>query len=125
MNFIGDFEETLAQEAERAGVDGVICGHIHHAAMRRIGGSNTSIPATSSKAVRRLSSAAMVLPGNPALADIVARERAAQPQDGRRAGQPPGNAHPRRHRRIGGRRLTASSVPWNQSPALTRARYRS
>jgi UDP-2,3-diacylglucosamine pyrophosphatase LpxH len=37
VNFIGDFEVTLAQEAERAGVDGVICGHIHHAAIRRIG----------------------------------------------------------------------------------------
>lgn len=37
VNFIGDFETTLAQEAERAGVDGVICGHIHHAAIRRIG----------------------------------------------------------------------------------------
>ena len=37
VNFIGDFEETLAAEAFRAGVDGVICGHIHHAAIRRIG----------------------------------------------------------------------------------------
>ncbi|WP_186396944.1 UDP-2,3-diacylglucosamine diphosphatase [Stappia sp. TSB10GB4] len=32
VNFIGKFEETLAGEAERQGVDGVICGHIHHAA---------------------------------------------------------------------------------------------
>ena len=37
VNFIGDFETTLAQEAERAGADGVVCGHIHHAAIRRIG----------------------------------------------------------------------------------------
>jgi UDP-2,3-diacylglucosamine pyrophosphatase LpxH len=37
VSFIGDFEATLALEAERAGVDGVICGHIHHAAIRRIG----------------------------------------------------------------------------------------
>jgi UDP-2,3-diacylglucosamine pyrophosphatase LpxH len=37
VNFIGDFETTLAQEAERAGVDGVICGHIHHATIRQIG----------------------------------------------------------------------------------------
>ena len=37
VNFIGDFEETLAAEAERAGVDGIVCGHIHHAAIRRIG----------------------------------------------------------------------------------------
>ncbi len=36
VNFIGDFEETLAAEAARRGVDGVICGHIHHATIRRI-----------------------------------------------------------------------------------------
>lgn len=34
VNFIGRFEEALAAEAARYGVDGVICGHIHHAAMR-------------------------------------------------------------------------------------------
>jgi UDP-2,3-diacylglucosamine pyrophosphatase LpxH len=38
VNFIGDFEETLAAEAERRGVDGVVCGHIHHATIRDIGG---------------------------------------------------------------------------------------
>lgn len=37
VNFIGSFEETLAAEAERLGADGVICGHIHHAAIRQIG----------------------------------------------------------------------------------------
>jgi len=31
VNFIGDFEKTLAGEAKRIGVDGVVCGHIHHA----------------------------------------------------------------------------------------------
>jgi UDP-2,3-diacylglucosamine pyrophosphatase LpxH len=38
VNFIGAFEQTLAAEAHRRGVDGVICGHIHHAAIRRNGG---------------------------------------------------------------------------------------
>ncbi|MGZ9089940.1 MAG: UDP-2,3-diacylglucosamine diphosphatase, partial [Rhodoplanes sp.] len=33
VNFIGDFERTLAAEAARHGVEGVICGHIHHATM--------------------------------------------------------------------------------------------
>ncbi|HMN73679.1 MAG TPA: UDP-2,3-diacylglucosamine diphosphatase [Rhodoblastus sp.] len=37
VNFIGDFEETLAAEAQKSGVDGIVCGHIHHAAIRRIG----------------------------------------------------------------------------------------
>lgn len=38
VNFIGRFEECLAEEARRAGADGVICGHIHHAAERDIDG---------------------------------------------------------------------------------------
>jgi UDP-2,3-diacylglucosamine pyrophosphatase LpxH len=33
VSFIGRFEEALAHEADRADVDGVICGHIHHADM--------------------------------------------------------------------------------------------
>ena len=32
VNFIGRFEDVLAEEARRQGADGVICGHIHHAA---------------------------------------------------------------------------------------------
>jgi len=35
VNFIGDFEKNLAEEAKRREVDGVICGHIHHAASRQ------------------------------------------------------------------------------------------
>jgi UDP-2,3-diacylglucosamine pyrophosphatase LpxH len=38
VNFIGDFEQTLAAEAQRRGVDGVVCGHIHHAAIKTIEG---------------------------------------------------------------------------------------
>ena len=38
VNFIGDFEKTLAAEARRRGFDGVICGHIHHAIIRKIDG---------------------------------------------------------------------------------------
>lgn len=38
VNFIGEFEKALAQVARRKGVDGVICGHIHHAADHMIGG---------------------------------------------------------------------------------------
>jgi UDP-2,3-diacylglucosamine pyrophosphatase LpxH len=34
VNFIGEFEGTLAGEARRHGLDGVICGHIHHPALR-------------------------------------------------------------------------------------------
>ncbi len=38
VSFIGKFEETLASEARRHNVDGVICGHIHCAAMRDFDG---------------------------------------------------------------------------------------
>lgn len=38
VNFIGKFEETLAAEARKHGVDGVICGHIHCAALRDFDG---------------------------------------------------------------------------------------
>ncbi len=38
VNFIGDFEKNLADEARRREADGVICGHIHHAASRDIEG---------------------------------------------------------------------------------------
>ena len=33
VNFIGDYEAALSQEAKRRNVDGIICGHIHHAAI--------------------------------------------------------------------------------------------
>ncbi|MBB5755045.1 UDP-2,3-diacylglucosamine diphosphatase [Prosthecomicrobium pneumaticum] len=38
VNFIGAFEQALATEAKRVGADGVICGHIHHAAMHDMHG---------------------------------------------------------------------------------------
>jgi UDP-2,3-diacylglucosamine pyrophosphatase LpxH len=38
VNFISEYEQTLAAEAQRRGVDGVICGHIHHAIIRPISG---------------------------------------------------------------------------------------
>lgn len=38
VNFIGEFEEMLASEARRRNVDGIVCGHIHHAADRIIDG---------------------------------------------------------------------------------------
>lgn len=38
VGFITHFEEALAHEARRRGFDGVICGHIHKAEIRTIGG---------------------------------------------------------------------------------------
>ncbi len=38
VQFIGTYETAVAEEARRKGVDGVICGHIHHAEIRDIDG---------------------------------------------------------------------------------------
>jgi UDP-2,3-diacylglucosamine pyrophosphatase LpxH len=38
VNFIGEYEKALAGEARRSGVDGVVCGHIHHAVIEDRGG---------------------------------------------------------------------------------------
>ena len=38
VNFIGEFQKVVAEEARRNEVDGVICGHIHHAVMEDIDG---------------------------------------------------------------------------------------
>ncbi|HXT05440.1 MAG TPA: UDP-2,3-diacylglucosamine diphosphatase [Roseiarcus sp.] len=38
VSFIGAFEATLAAEARRRGVEGVICGHIHHPTIRDLDG---------------------------------------------------------------------------------------
>jgi UDP-2,3-diacylglucosamine pyrophosphatase LpxH len=37
VNFIGEFETALSDVAHRRNADGIICGHIHHAADRHIG----------------------------------------------------------------------------------------
>jgi UDP-2,3-diacylglucosamine pyrophosphatase LpxH len=38
VSYIGNFENLLAAEARRAGTDGVICGHIHHASAQLVDG---------------------------------------------------------------------------------------
>lgn len=37
VKYIDDYERAVAEEARRRGVDGVVCGHIHKAEIRRIG----------------------------------------------------------------------------------------
>src|SRR6202000_2986665 len=37
VEYVSRFEETVAREAARRGVDGAVCVHIHHAQIRRIG----------------------------------------------------------------------------------------
>ena len=37
VQFIADFEAVMAQLARSQGADGVVCGHVHHAEIRRIG----------------------------------------------------------------------------------------
>ncbi len=38
VSYITDFERALAHEAQRRGLDGVVCGHIHKAEIRHIDG---------------------------------------------------------------------------------------
>lgn len=38
VEFISDYEQAIAEEARRRHVDGVVCGHIHHAEIREIDG---------------------------------------------------------------------------------------
>lgn len=38
VNFMSDFEESVAHECKSRGLDGAICGHIHNAAIRDING---------------------------------------------------------------------------------------
>ena len=38
VSFIGDYEQAVAREARMRGVQGVVCGHIHHAELRDIDG---------------------------------------------------------------------------------------
>ncbi|MDR3522910.1 MAG: UDP-2,3-diacylglucosamine diphosphatase [Acetobacteraceae bacterium] len=38
VKFIDQFELALAHEARKRGLDGVVCGHIHHAEMREVDG---------------------------------------------------------------------------------------
>lgn len=38
LNFMTAFEEAVAQEARKRGMDGVVCGHIHRPEIRDIGG---------------------------------------------------------------------------------------
>ncbi|HEV2213228.1 MAG TPA: UDP-2,3-diacylglucosamine diphosphatase, partial [Gammaproteobacteria bacterium] len=38
VQFISDFEVAVARETARRGVDGVVCGHIHHAEITTLNG---------------------------------------------------------------------------------------
>lgn len=38
VSYVSDFEAAVAREAKKRGVQGVVCGHIHHAELRRIDG---------------------------------------------------------------------------------------
>ncbi len=38
VSYVGDFEAAVAREAAARGLQGVVCGHIHHAEMRSIDG---------------------------------------------------------------------------------------
>ncbi|WP_238185371.1 UDP-2,3-diacylglucosamine diphosphatase, partial [Methylobacterium trifolii] len=91
VNFIGEFERFLADEARRQGADGVICGHIHHAANREIDGLrylNTGDWVESCTAIVEHYDGRMEVLHYPSL--LRARQRAEAPQDAREAEALPG-----------------------------------
>ncbi len=38
VEFVGNYADAIVAEARKHGVDGIVCGHIHHAEIRDIGG---------------------------------------------------------------------------------------
>ena len=38
VSYVGKFEDAVAAETKKRGLDGVVCGHIHHAEMREVDG---------------------------------------------------------------------------------------
>jgi len=38
VNYLGEFESAITEEAKRRECDGVVCGHIHHAAIQEVRG---------------------------------------------------------------------------------------
>lgn len=93
VNFIGKFEEFLAAEAKRHGADGVVCGHIHHAANRDIDGLrylNTGDWVESCTAIAEHYDGTMEVLHYPSILRARAEEEAAalkasEPLQGRRA----------------------------------------
>ena len=49
VGYIGDFRDAVAAEVRRRQVDGMICGHIHHAEMRELQGVRYCTAATGSR----------------------------------------------------------------------------
>ena len=102
VNVIGDFERALAAEARRRGVDGVICGHIHHPTIREIDGiayvNIGDFVESCSLVVEhedgRARSAALV-------ARAARRRRRSSRRGARRRGRSAPDAHRRRDRRLG------------------------
>lgn len=83
VNFIGRFEETLAAEARRHGVDGVICGHIHSAAMRDFDGFtyiNTGDWVESCTAIVEHHDGRMEIVHWPAFSDVLNGSRVPSPR---------------------------------------------
>ncbi len=37
VNYMGSFEQVLTDEIRQKGVDGIVCGHIHHASIKALG----------------------------------------------------------------------------------------
>jgi UDP-2,3-diacylglucosamine pyrophosphatase LpxH len=82
--YIARFEAAAAHEAARRGLDGVICGHIHHAALRDIQGvlycNDGDWVESCTALVERSDGALEILRWNAQQAVIIAREPRCLPE---------------------------------------------
>jgi UDP-2,3-diacylglucosamine pyrophosphatase LpxH len=76
VSYVGDFEAALAREARKRGVQGVVCGHIHHAELREIDGI---LYANDGDWVESLTALAEHADGRLEIIDWAAQMREAQP----------------------------------------------
>ena len=76
VSYVGDFEAAVAREARQRGVQGVVCGHIHHAELREIDGI---LYANDGDWVESLTALAEHADGRLEIIDWTAQMRAATP----------------------------------------------
>ena len=128
VNFIGAFETALTEAARRHHADGVVCGHIHHAAIRDIDGItyvNTGDFVESCTAVAEHDDGRLEIlrwqmtAEEQRLAALAANERNAEPPRGRRR-----DANPDRDGRLEAASQWRRSLARIRGPRAARIRRR-
>jgi len=125
--FISKFEEILAQEAEKQGMDGVVCGHIHKAEQRTMDNGIEYLNCgdwveSCTALVEHRDGTLEIIDGIKAVDDLKAargRCTARRPRRRARRRRPARRTHPRRARAL---RCVYSHLPDGQGTRLFSAR---